>query len=242
MDKPAGSLLAWRGCDMAIRIKDFSKFQHFKDRSPPWVKLYRDILDDPDWHELDGESAKILVMLWLIASEDETKHGLLPDDRKLRFRLRINEKDLEQSLIKLSHWLERVDVEVISDRYQVDAPERAGEETETETETETEQCSPSARESADDGFATFWKQYPKRVAKSQALKAWKKIKPTGQVLADLMAGLEKQKASGDWEKDGGQFIPHPATWLNGRRWEDEARPAAGQAAAPVGNLIFAGAV
>jgi len=206
---------------MAIRIKDFSKFQHFKDRCPPWVKLYRDILDDPDWHDLDGESAKILVMLWLIASEDETKRGLLPDERKLRFRLRITEKALEQALTKLSHWLERVDIDEISDRYQADAPERAGEETETETETETDICSPSASESADDGFATFWDRYPKKVAKLQTKKAWKKLKPSGRLLADLMAGLERATSSANWQKDGGQFIPHPATWLNGRRWEDQ---------------------
>ena len=205
---------------MKLRIKDFSKFQHFKDRSPPWVKLYRDILDDPDWHELDGNSAKILVMLWLIASEDETKQGCLPDTRKLCFRLRTTESELEHAVTKLSHWLERVDIAVISDRYQPDAPERAGEETEKSRE-ETEHCSPSASESADDGFATFWEQYPKKVAKPQALKSWKKIKPAGQVLADLLAGLKKQKASADWLKDGGQFIPYPTTWLNGRRWEDE---------------------
>lgn len=205
---------------MAIRIRDFAKFQHFKDRSPPWVKLYRDILDDPDWHELDGDSAKILVMLWLIASEDETKQGLLPDDRKLRFRLRITEKTLEQSLTKLSHWLERVDIGVISDRYQLDAPERAGEETE-ESRGETEVCSPSASDLTDDGFATFWERYPKKVAKPQAVKAWKKLKPSGQVLAELMAGLDRQKAGEQWQKGAGQFIPHPATWLNARRWEDE---------------------
>jgi hypothetical protein len=81
--------------------------------------------------------------------------------------------------------------------------------------------SPSASDSAEEGFATFWEQYPKKVAKPQALKAWKKIKPAGQILADLMAGLERQKVSADWQKDGGQFIPHPATWLNGRRWEDQ---------------------
>ena len=93
-----------------------------------------------------------------------------------------------------------------------------------------------------DGFASFWEQYPKKVAKPQALKAWKKLKPAGQVLADLMAALEKQKASADWLKDGGQFIPHPASWLNGRRWEDQAPQAAGQTAAPARNPIFAGAV
>lgn len=202
---------------MALRIKDFSKFQHFKDRSPPWVKLYRDILDDPDWHELDGESAKILVMLWLIASEDETKQGLLPDDRKLRFRLRITEKALEQSISRLSHWLERVDIGVISDRYQLDAPERAGEETE-ESRGETEHCSPSASESADDGFAAFWNAYPKKVSKAAAEKAWKKAKAD---LQTVLNAIERAKVSADWQKDGGQFIPYPASWLNGRRWEDE---------------------
>lgn len=103
-------------------------------------------------------------------------------------------------------------------------------------------CSPSASESAEDGFATFWQQYPRKVAKPQALKAWKKIKPAGQLLANLMAALEKQKASADWQKDGGQFIPHPATWLNGRRWEDEAPQATSQAPVPALNPIFAGAI
>lgn len=225
----------------SLRIKGFSKFQHFKDRSPPWVKLYRDILDDPDWHELDGESAKTLVMLWLIASEDETKQGLLPDNRKLRFRLRTTEKALEQSLAKLSHWLEQVDIDAISDSYQLDAPERAGEETE-ERRGETEPCSPSASESADDGFADFWEQYPKKVAKPAAEKAWRKAKPSKQLLADLMAGLERQKASADWQKDGGRFIPHPATWLNGRRWDDELPQPAAQQAPDSGNSVFAGAI
>lgn len=108
---------------MTYRIKDWSKFQHFKDRNPPWVKLYRDILDDPDWHELDGESAKILTMLWLIASEDETHTGTLPDDRKLSFRLRIKESQLKQTLNKLSHWLIQDDISLISEQYQNDAPE-----------------------------------------------------------------------------------------------------------------------
>lgn len=86
---------------------------------------------------------------------------------------------------------------------------------------EEKPCSPSASGSADDGFDDFWKQYPKKVAKPQALKAWRKIKPTGQILADLMAGLQRQKASIPWLKDSGQYVPHPASWLNGRRWEDE---------------------
>jgi len=108
-----------------MKVKGWHKFQHFKDRRPPWIKLYRDLLDDPDWHSLDASSAKALVMIWLIASESD---GLLPDVRKLSFRLRMNEKQTKQVLIGLSHWLEQDDIRPISDGYQLDTPER---ETET---------------------------------------------------------------------------------------------------------------
>ena len=118
---------------MTYKIKGWTKFQHFKDRRPPWIKLYRDILEDPDWHDLDGDTAKILVALWLIASEDEDQNGALPDVRRIAFRLRLPETKVKQSLNKLSHWLDQDDDIVISSGYQSDAPE-----TETETETETE--------------------------------------------------------------------------------------------------------
>jgi len=113
-----------------MKIKNWSKFQHFKDRKPPWVKLYRDLLDDIEWHELDPKAAKVLVMLWLIASEEE---GSVPPNKQLAFRLRMSEKETEVCISKLSHWLEQNDDKVISTRYQDDALE-----TETETETETE--------------------------------------------------------------------------------------------------------
>jgi len=113
-----------------MKIKNWSKFQHFKDRKPPWVKLYRDILDDIEWHELDATASKVLVMCWLIASEDD---GNLPNTKTLAFRLRMSEKQTLECLNKLSHWLEQDDIGVISAGYQDDLLE-----TETETETETE--------------------------------------------------------------------------------------------------------
>jgi len=113
-----------------MRIKNWTKFQHFKDRKPPWVKLYRDLLDDIEWHELDPKAAKVLTMLWLIASEDE---GNIPPIKRLAFRLRMSEKDTEVCISKLSHWIEEDCIELISERYQNDSLE-----TETETETETE--------------------------------------------------------------------------------------------------------
>jgi hypothetical protein len=116
---------------MKWRVKDWRKFQHFRDRRPPWIKLYRDLLDDPDWHDLKPDAAKALVMLWLIASEDD---GNLPDPRKLAFRMRMNEKQVNQLLNSLTHWLEQVDIGVISPGYLDDAPERETYREETETE------------------------------------------------------------------------------------------------------------
>lgn len=79
---------------------------------------------------------------------------------------------------------------------------------------------------SDFNFDQFWKQYPNKVAKANALKAWKKIKPDSSLLAKILESLEVAKSSDGWKKDGGRFIPHPTTWLNGKRWEDEVGGAA----------------
>ena len=121
-----------------MHIKNWHEYQHFKDRTPPWIKLYRYLLDDPEWHELSGNSAKILVMLWLVASEDKDRSGNLPCLKKLAFRLRITEQSLSKTLQELSHWVVQDDIKMISERYQVDAPEERRDRGETETETETE--------------------------------------------------------------------------------------------------------
>lgn len=86
----------------------------------------------------------------------------------------------------------------------------------------TPQVTPQKEGAAEDGFESFWKQYPNKKAKADAMKAWKKIKPAASLLAKILASLEVAKSSDGWKKDGGRFVPHPATWLNGRRWEDEA--------------------
>lgn len=69
-----------------------------------------------------------------------------------------------------------------------------------------------------ESFETFWKSYPRKVSKGEAWKSWNKLKPPLDI---VLKALEDQKLCDQWQKDGGKFIPHPTTWLNGRRWEDE---------------------
>jgi hypothetical protein len=78
-------------------------------------------------------------------------------------------------------------------------------------------------EASDDRFDIFWNEYPRRVSRKDAEKAWKKLKPDEQLFAVIMENLRKQKKCDDWKRDDGQYIPYPATWLNGQRWEDEVK-------------------
>lgn len=82
-------------------------------------------------------------------------------------------------------------------------------------------------------FESFWADYPKKRAKQDALKVWKSIAPSKELAAKITAALAEQKASEDWQREGGKFIPYPATWLRGGQWEDEVTSSLPEAAKPV---------
>ena len=74
-------------------------------------------------------------------------------------------------------------------------------------------------------FNEFWAAYPRKVGKGGAQKVWSKIKPTAELHAKILAAVDIAKRSVEWQKDNGKFIPHPTTWLNQGRWDDELTPA-----------------
>lgn len=69
-------------------------------------------------------------------------------------------------------------------------------------------------------FKAFWQAFPRKVGREAALKAWAKAKRKPP-LSEVIAALDAAKRSDQWTKSGGQFIPHPATWINQGRWHDE---------------------
>lgn len=103
-------------------------------------------------------------------------------------------------------------------------PSRNDREEKRREDINTPQTPPNAPTNAPPsaGFDVFWKAYPRKVDKEKAIKAWKKIKPDGELAAKMLEAIGRQKKSDDWTKDGGKFIPYPTSWLNGKRWEDEA--------------------
>ncbi len=169
------------------RIRNWHKFQHFKDRKPIWVKLYRELLDDIQWHDLDPLACKCLVMLWLLASEDG---GSLPPIKTIAFRLRLTENQTKTIVSKLSNWVEQSDIASISSGYQDDALET--EKRREETDTEKRQISPKGS-----GFDPSAMSLPTKL-KPETWKSWleyraSKKKPVGEKSAcEQLAFLSEQ--------------------------------------------------
>lgn len=73
----------------------------------------------------------------------------------------------------------------------------------------------------DEMFSKFWEAYPKRKDKKRAYKVFSKIKPDDKLLQKMLDAIEREKQTLDWQKNKGQYIPYPSTWLSNERWNDE---------------------
>lgn len=81
-------------------------------------------------------------------------------------------------------------------------------------------------------FDRFWECYPRKVAKIKVKQIWGKLNPSVELIDQIIAAVETQKESAQWQKDGGQYIPNPTTWLNQQRWEDQVSQS-GKSSAPI---------
>lgn len=87
-------------------------------------------------------------------------------------------------------------------------------------------ASPPSRNERDEWVESFeqdfWPEYPRKVSKFAARKVWLRIRPWNQATCDaIAAGLARWVKYWRNHDTDQQFIPYPATWLNGHRWEDE---------------------
>jgi hypothetical protein len=124
---------------MTLSVKNFAKFQHYKDRSPPWIKLYNELLDDYEFGKLPDTAKAHLTAIWLLASRYDNK---IPHDAEWIAR-RIN----ANSPVDIPLLLKAGFLETDQDCSEVlaDCKQDAMPETERETEVEIENSSSSAR-------------------------------------------------------------------------------------------------
>lgn len=185
-----------------LRIRNWKKFQPpMKDRNVIWIKIYRQILEDYEWHNLSSDSKATLLELLLLASEN---NGELPPVNKIAFRLRKTQDFIEKQLHLLSHWLQDVD-NLITTCEQDVALEKSREREEKRKDVR---------------FDDFWNSLlsKRRVNRKGCLSKWKKHNLDDS--ADTIIEWVKQmNLTSEW-KEG--FNPSPEVIINQRRWEDGA--------------------
>ena len=187
------------------------------------VLFYRLIVNCDDYGRFDGRTAVIKNRLFPLKDNLTLKNVEVAINKLARIGLITPYESGGKPFLFLPTWNEHqvvrakksrfpepesICMQMISDDCKcLRNPIRIQSESESESESNT-------RES----FAVFWAAYPRKEGKKKAEDAFVKCSAP---LETLLSALERQKKSSQWLKDGGQFIPHAATWLNGKRWEDE---------------------
>lgn len=167
----------------------------------PWIKLYRELLNDIEWFSLSGDASKTLIMCWLIASELD---GSLPGLKALSFRLRISESKLKDTLSTLSHWVYQDDSNLLADCKQPASQE------EIERRGDREE-----KEKSVFPFSEIWEKYPNNDGKKAAERSFKASVETEKDWLDINNALDNYLKS---EKVLKGFIKNGSTWFN--NWRD----------------------
>lgn len=81
---------------------------------------------------------------------------------------------------------------------------------------------PQGGDAVSPSFDRFWAAYPKKVGKADARKKFEKLVPDEPTLSAILSSLDYLKTTDQWQRDNGKYIPNPSTWLNQKRWQDEA--------------------
>jgi hypothetical protein len=195
---------------MTFSVKNFEQFQHYKDRAPPWIKLYNALLDDYRFACLQDASKLHLILIWLLASRSDNK---LPyDSAWVGQRISANSPVDLDALVEAGFILIDQPLQGLAQDASTMLAKRLPRERERGRDRERKEYP-----SSDDGFDAFWQAYPRKTAKGSARGAFRKAL-TKSTLPSILAALERQKPQ--WSDP--KFIPHPATWLNAERWLDEA--------------------
>ena len=226
-----------------LRVRNWEKYQRNKtgDRSDaerkaagkaplPWLVVHHRYLDDFDLMSLSLETRAISLMFLMLARRTFNQ---IPDDpARLAFWFKCSKVNITRSIGELLEvgWLQRV---VQTGTRRDTELSRIGaysdSDSDSDSDRDKEHCPPGGERRVQ--FEHFWTAYPRKTAKKRAKEAWSRLKVTEDRWQTMLAALEVQKDSEQWQDP--RLIPHPATWLNGHRWEDEPPEDAGGYFTPI---------
>lgn len=201
-----------------IRVVNFEKFQHYKDRSPPWIKLYNEILDDYEFSCLQDASKLHLVLIWLIASRTNNK---IPADPEW-----ISKKISATEEVNLDVLVQAGFLEKIEEKQLVRTPKQAASKVlatckqnaclEREGEREREKEKDIGVKYTEE-FLNAWIEYPKRSGsndKRKAFRAWRTRLDEGHTADVMIHGMKRYAVyCKTTHKIGTEFVMQAGTFF-----------------------------
>ena len=218
-----------------IRVRNFWKFQHYKDRNPRWVKFYLSLIWEPEYQALTEVQRWHLDMMFLLAGEFDNNIPNKPSFLASRIGATSS---IDLDALHDHGWIEYADKcdtrndasNLLAGCYQDAIPE-------TETETDNTPHSPRKRgvrsesktgeagnpaNEPTEAFKRFWASYPHGVRASnpkRCIRHWNETKLDDQIDA-IISAIETSKRTAEWQRDNGRYIPKPLKWLRGETWRD----------------------
>lgn len=195
-------------------IPNWDEFQHYKDRSPPWIKLYNNLLEDYEFSNLSDASKLHLIAIWLLASRTNNKIPLDSDwvCGKASVSGPIDFAELEKANFISS--INGVAIGLQDASIMLDQRER---------ESRAEQRENSSKRESQ--FNEFWGVFAYKNGRVPALKAWGKISGYDDALfVQILAGAKRDAAARPDLTARGITPKMAQGWITDRRWEDEIPP------------------
>jgi hypothetical protein len=212
-----------------FKVRNFERFQHYRDRKPPWIKLYRDLWADPSFMVQNTSTKLAIIGCFTLASESDNRVPL--NIRWMRKRLCLD-YNIDIKALMGSGFIEPIGCDASAALASCTMKEDfTKKEIIVETETETEEqrhtpLTPLGGNGRDPlfGFDEFYKLYPRHEAPTPARKAWAKLHADQEMLDGILAWVVRAEHSEQWSDKS--KIPLPATFINQRRWEGDPPPVA----------------
>jgi len=181
-------------------------------------RVVKAMVDAKIWKEIDGGYLVHDFLAYNPSRADTKKRRDMANKRQIKLRL----------VTQAIHGPSRVTAPVTLDHHGTQKKKRVTRKsqrdicsrTRTPTPTPEVQKQPRAR-LGESQFNIFWKEYPRKKGKLKSHNEWLRIAPDADLFKKILDAIHEQKQSAQWTKEGGQFIPHPLTWLRGKCWEDE---------------------
>jgi hypothetical protein len=199
-----------------FRVKNFESFQHYKDRSPPWIKLYNELLDDYDFGALPDASKFHLVAIWLLASRSANKIPFDPAwiGRRINATSKIDLDILvERGFILLDQPLQTMEQD--ASKPQAERLTREREEGEAEKKD-------IRAKRPNESFEEFWNARPRRKGpdpKEPSRARYEAAIKSGVAAEDLLAAV-KRYAALEVDHIGTPYLRQTVKWLKDKSWAD----------------------